>query len=251
MSIWALADLHLAFSDPSKSMTAFGEGWSDYTNRIKKNWESVVKPDDLILIPGDISWAIKFEAALIDLNWINQLPGTKVILKGNHDYWWPSNKKLSEGLPQSIHFIHNTTMVWNGVAIGGTRLWETDEFSFEPYTIYLENPNQTNKSAEEIEKQKLQDKKTFEKELARLRENLSKLDPNAKTRIAMLHYPPIGADLKDSRVSKILEEFKINIAVFGHLHSLKKGVPMFGEKNGVRYAFASSDYLSFEPLLLV
>ena len=251
MPIWALADLHLAFGAPEKNMEVFGSGWKDYGNKIKENWETTIQPDDLVLIPGDISWAMKLEDALIDLKWIDALPGTKVILKGNHDYWWPSNKKLRENLPPSIHFIHNTTYNWKGVAIGGTRLWDTEEFSFEPYIIFRENPFEKPKTREQIAEEKVQAQKIFERELERLSMNLSQLDPQASFRIAMTHYPPIGADLKDSRASKILEQYKINICVFGHLHNLKKETPLFGEKNQILYAFAAADYLGFEPLLLL
>lgn len=250
MSIWAIADLHLAFGAPEKTMEVFGSDWKDYANRIESHWNEVIKPDDLVLIPGDISWASKLEDALVDLKWIDKLPGTKVILKGNHDYWWPSNKKLQENLPPSIHFIHNTTFNWKGVTIGGTRLWETEEFYFDPYIIFQENPLEKSKTdAERLEEKEL-GKKIFKKELERLRTSLSQLDPDAHYRIAMTHYPPISADLQDSLAAQILEEFKINTCVFGHLHNLKKHVALFGEKNQILYAFVAADYLNFEPLLI-
>lgn len=251
MAVWTLADLHLSFSVPKKNMEAFGSSWEKYSQKIEANWKGSISPEDLILIPGDICWAAKFEEALIDLEWIDKLPGTKLILKGNHDYWWASSKKMKESLPPSIHFISNDAFHWKDIAIGGTRLWDTPEYNFDEIVIFQENPFAKKKSEEEFLEEKVLAKKIFEKELVRLRLSLSQLDPKARIRIAMTHYPPISNDLKDSRVSKILEEFKINICVFGHLHNVKKDRPLFGEKNGVLYVFASADYLDFDPLLIV
>jgi len=246
MAVWTLADLHLAFGAPEKSMEVFGPDWKDYGNRIQDNWRQVIGQEDLVLIPGDISWSMKFENALIDLNWIDALPGTKLIIKGNHDYWWPSNKKLQEGLPPSIHYVQNNAFLWNDIAIGGTRLWDTPEYSFEEITTFQENPLEKPKKIDPEQTEKI-----FLRELERLRLSLSQLDASAKIRIVMTHYPPISADLKPSRASQILEEFNINICTFGHLHNIKKDRPIFGEKNGILYAFASCDYLACKPLLLI
>lgn len=245
MSIWALSDLHLAFGAPNKSMEIFGPMWEDYVNKIEKNWKELVKEGDLMLIPGDISWAMKFDDALIDLNWIDALPGTKVILKGNHDYWWPSVSKLKSSLPPSIHFIQNDVYNWNGISIGGSRLWETDEYSFNEIIEFQENPK-----AREVTEDKELSEKIFLRELERLKLSLKQLDQNAKLRIALTHYPPIGLDLKDSRVSKILEEYNVDYCVFGHLHNVKTERKLFGEKSGVKYVFTSGDYLEFVPTLL-
>jgi len=245
MAVWAIGDLHLAFGAPDKSMEVFGSAWKDYASRLEKNWRAVIQKEDLILIPGDISWAQKFEDALVDLKWIDALPGTKVILKGNHDYWWPSNKKLATGLPPSIHFVNNNAFHWNDVTIGGSRLWDTEEYNFNAFIAFQENPLSTPKEVD-----KTQDKKIFDRELERLKLSLKQLDDKASLRIAMTHYPPISADLQDSKVSKILEAFQINICVFGHLHNVKKERPLFGEKNQILYLFTSADYLNFEPLLI-
>lgn len=245
MAIWAIGDLHLAFGAPDKSMEVFGPAWKDYANRLEKNWRAVIQKEDLILIPGDISWAQKFEDALVDLEWIDALPGTKVILKGNHDYWWPSNKKLATTLPPSIHFVNNNAFHWKDVTIGGSRLWDTEEYNFNAFITFQENPLSTPK---EIDKK--QNQKIFEKELERLKLSLKQLDDKASLRIAMTHYPPISADLQESKASKILEAFQINICVFGHLHNVKKERPLFGEKNQILYLFTAADYLNFEPLLI-
>jgi len=245
MAIWAIGDLHLAFGAPEKSMEVFGPAWKDYAHRIEKNWREVVQNDDLVLIPGDISWALKLEEALVDLKWIDALPGTKVLLKGNHDYWWPSNKKLSEALPPSIDFVNNNVFNWNDVTIGGSRLWDTEEYSFKDFIEFQKNP-----LAKPKEVDKAQEQKIFERELERLKLSLEKLDDKAQMRIAMTHYPPISADLQGSKASKILEEFRIDVCVFGHLHNVKKERALFGEKNHIHYLFTSADYLNFKPILI-
>lgn len=251
MTIWALSDPHLAFGVPEKTMEAFGPAWKHYAENIAARWKEKVADEDLVLIPGDISWAKTTEEALVDLKWIDALPGTKVILRGNHDYWWPSNAKLTQLLPPSILFIHNTALVWNGVAIGGSRLWDTSEYSFNTYIQFEPNPRARVKTAEELSRQKEEDEKIFSRELERLKLSLSQLNKDAKLRIALTHYPPIGPNLDPSLASGILEEFKIDICVFGHLHNVKKGTLPFGKARGVQYQFASCDYLDFSPIKIL
>ena len=245
MKIWAIADLHLPFGSPNKSMEVFGPTWENYTNLIQKHWEEKVSKDDLVLVAGDISWAMKWEEAIKDLEWIDNLPGKKVILKGNHDYWWPSNKKLHEILPPSIEFINNTALTIGDVTIGGVRLWDSEEYSFNDYINFQENPLAKEKRLD-IEKSK----RIFARDVERLRLSLDQLSKDASFRVAMTHYPPISADLNPSIVSNILEEYKIDVCVFGHLHNVKKERQLFGEKNGVQYLFTSADYLGFDPMLV-
>lgn len=248
MTIWALSDLHLAFGAPAKTMEVFGPAWHNYSERIKENWERVVKLGDLVLVPGDISWAMQLDDALKDLDWIDRLPGDKLIIRGNHDYWWPSAAKLRGILPPSIHFIQNTAFNWNGITFGGARLWDTNEYGFGDVTEYVENPRAKKLSEEEIAAKKEEAERIFVRELERLKLSLEQLDPEASVRIALTHYPPIGKDLLPSRASAILEDFKIDICVFGHLHNLKEKSLPFGTARGVKYVFASADYLGFTPI---
>ena len=248
MSVWALSDPHLSFSVPDKSMEAFGPLWHGYVEKIEKNWKVCVREEDLVLVPGDICWATKPEEAMIDLAWIDALPGTKVLLKGNHDYWWGSKKKILELLPPSIHIIQNDAYCWNGIAIGGSRLWDTEEYNFNKFIHFQENPRARIKTEEDREKEKKEAEKIFTRELERLRLSLSGLDPKAKRRIALTHYPPIGADMKPTRASTILEEFKIEACIFGHLHNIDKEHTLFGQARGVHYHLTSCDYLDFTPL---
>lgn len=245
MSIWALSDLHLAVSSPSKDMGFFGSVWEGYMEKIQARWKACIKPSDLVLIPGDICWAMTLEEAKLDLDWIDRLPGTKLILKGNHDYWWPSSAKMKTILPPSIHFIHNNAFHWENVTIGGSRLWDTREYHFAKQIQFQENPREKKQETSvEVEE------KIFLKELERLKLSLQCLDPKASLRIALTHYPPIGADLTPSRASAILEAFHVDICVFGHLHSVRKDSLPFGSARGVRYVFASADYLDFHPILI-
>ncbi|NBX70170.1 MAG: phosphoesterase, partial [Proteobacteria bacterium] len=223
----------------------FGDSWKDYVFHIENEWKKHIHEEDLVLVPGDLSWAKTLNAALIDLNWIDSLPGTKIIIKGNHDYWWESTSKMQKVIPSSIKFIQNDSYTWNDVTIGGSRLWDTEEYNFNKYIEYIENPRENKK---ENQKNKEEQEKIFVRELERLKLSLNTLDPAAKIRIALTHYPPIGADLGPSRASAILEAYEIDICVFGHLHSIKQGLSLFGEKNGIRYIFASCDYLKFIPL---
>ena len=247
MSVWALADLHLAFGNPRKSMEVFGPLWKDYPEKIEEGWRSLVKEGDLVLIPGDISWASKPEEALADLDWIDRLPGDKLIIRGNHDYWWPSSSKLRGLLPPSIHFIHNTSFDWNGIAFAGARLWDTHEYTFNEVIEFVENPRQKKKTTEELNLEKMEGEKIFVRELERLKLSLEKISCSAKKRVALTHYPPIGKDLKPSRASILLEDYGVDVCVFGHLHNVREGALPFGEARGVRYLFASADYLGFTP----
>lgn len=249
MAVWAIADLHLAFGVPNKSMDVFGEPWTNYTEKIKKNWLENIGPDDLVLIPGDISWAMKLEEARPDLEWIHQLPGTKVILRGNHDFWWTSIKQIEAILPPSIHLIQNNTCHWKDFSIAGARLWDTPEYRFNTFINYMENPR-AKKLADE-EDRSAEAEKIFQRELGRLELSLKEMAKKDTLRIAMTHYPPIGADLAPSQTSALLEKYKVKICAFGHLHNVRKGALPFGEKNGIRYCLTSADYLDFMPLKLM
>lgn len=245
MSIWAIADLHLAFGVPEKTMEVFGPEWANYGEKLKTNWLEIVKPDDLVLMAGDISWAMRTEEAKIDLAWIDALPGTKIMIKGNHDYWWSSLCKVKEILPPSLHVIQNNSFEWNGYSIGGARLWETQEYSFESYIHYRKSP------VSNLKEEKKDQEKIFKRELERLELSLKCLDQSAKRRLVMTHYPPINAELAPSLASAILERYRVDICVFGHLHNVKRGIDIFGVQRGIRYYLTSSDYLDFKPLLIV
>ena len=249
MQIFAISDPHLSLSTPDKNMQDFGDTWKDYQEKIKINWEKNITDNDLVLIPGDISWAIKLKDALIDLEWLHDLPGKKVIIRGNHDYWWPSASKLKEALPPSISFIQNSALSFGDVSIAGSRLWDTTEYNFNDYINFVYNPKERKDLQENIQKDLSE--RIFTRELERLKLSLEELDRSAKTKIVMTHYPPVSADLKDSKVSKLLEKYNVDICVFGHLHNLKKEKKMFGEKNNIKYILTSADYINFSPVKIL
>jgi hypothetical protein len=250
MRIWAIADLHLSFGVKDKSMDYFGPAWAGHAEKIAGYWRALIQPEDLVLIPGDISWALKLEEAVPDLQWIHELPGTKVLLKGNHDYWWGSLNKIAQVLPPSIHLIQNNAFHWNDVTIGGARLWDTPEYGFGQFVEYRDNPKAKKKEIDVAIQEDLSEKQ-FERELQRLETSLKLLKPEAKLRIALTHYPPIGSDMLPSRASKILEQYGIQICVFGHLHNIKSSVRLFGQANGIRYVLSSCDYVHFQPIPIV
>jgi len=250
-AVWVLADLHLAFGNPGKNMEVFGPAWKGYADKIEKNWKELVGENDLVLIPGDISWAMQLKDALTDLEWIDRLPGEKLLIRGNHDYWWPSSTKLKASLPPTIHFIHNDSFDWEDISFAGARLWDTPEFSFDSYIEFVENPYSKVRGQEELEAKLANDEKIFERELHRLEMSLERLKPDAKTKIALTHYPPIGPELHFSRASSLLEAYGIDICVFGHLHNVRENSLSFGTIRGVRYIFASADYLDFTPLKIL
>ncbi len=248
--IWVIGDLHLSFGVENKSMDIFGPQWEAHAQKIASNWKSIVQPTDLVLIPGDLSWALKLEEVVPDLQWVHELPGTKVMIKGNHDYWWGSLSKIAPILPPSIHLIQNNVFNWKDVTIGGARLWDTPEYSFGTFTEYRENPKAKKEDPEELVQEELS-QKIFDRELERLKMSLKGLNPEARLRLAMTHYPPIGADLEPSRAAQILEQHQIEVCVFGHLHNIKANQPLFGAARGVRYILASCDYIHFQPVAVI
>ncbi len=251
MNIWAIADLHLSFGVPNKEMGVFGPKWQDHSKKIEEKWREVVKEEDIVLIAGDISWALHLNDAAVDLRWIANLPGTKVISKGNHDLWWKSMSKLQTILPPRIHLIYNNSFTYQGVTIGGTRLWDHLDNDFGEHIEYRKAPDNVHVHVKtHTEEDKRHDEKIYKGELERLKMSLNTLDPSAHTRIAMIHYPPIGSKNRTTEVTKILEEYKINICIYGHLHNLKPDAPVNCTHNGIRYICTSCDFLNFAPILL-
>jgi predicted phosphohydrolase len=221
-------------------MKVFGPAWENYHQKIQDNWQRIVKDEDLVLIPGDISWAMHLHEALIDLEFIDKLKGQKILIRGNHDYWWPTLSKL-EKLPfKTIRYIHNNALSFHGVGICGTRLWDSHEYSFGQYVDFKENPHAKEKVPSDNER-------IFENELRRLEMSIAALPQDSKIKIAMVHYPPIGKDLKQSRCSKLFEENGITQVCFGHLHNLKQKLNPYGSARGVTYHFCAADEVDFTP----
>lgn len=246
-SIWAISDPHLSFGVPNKQMDIFSPKWKDHPDKIRLEWTKLVAPDDLVLIPGDISWAMHFTEVAPDLAWLDSLPGTKVMIRGNHDYWWTSYSRVVKELPPSLHAIHHTVYNWKNVSIGGTRLWDSPEFNFD--SLPSEEIEIVQKSQVAVHKPDTE--KIYQRELHRLEVSLKALDQKADYRIVMTHYPPIGLDLASSSASEMFEKYNINFVLFGHLHGMESDQKFFGERNGVQYRLTCCDYLNFKPLKIL
>lgn len=229
MSIFAIGDLHLSGS-VDKPMDKFGENWENHDREIKDNWLRDIKEEDTVLIPGDISWGMTLAEAEIDLEYINNMPGRKVLIRGNHDYWWKSVTKLNT-LYENMYFLQNDFIVVEDYAVCGSRGWIC--------------PNDTKFTDH--------DKKIYEREEKRLRLSIeSARKQNVKKVIVMMHYPPTNDKLEPSIFTNMFEEYKVEKVIYGHLHgtdSFELGLK--GYRNGVEYRLVSSDYIHFKPSLIV
>ncbi|MHC4941411.1 MAG: metallophosphoesterase [Planctomycetota bacterium] len=260
MKIYALSDLHLALGTPRKSMAVFGDHWKNHEEKLSRAWKEIVGEEDLVLIAGDISWAMKLDGALPDLQFIASLPGRKVLVRGNHDYWWSSPSKVRAALPEGIFILHNDALEIDGAALSGTRLWIDHDMG--PIRMASRDPmtDKEGKTAsvdpagglmlaeEDLE----QDEKIYQRELNRLQLSLSNIDQTAEVKIAMVHFPPLATDLKETRATRPLEEAGVHHCVFGHLHNLKpsSGHGFYGCRKGITYHLTSCDYLDFIPALI-
>ncbi len=223
MSIFAIGDLHLSLG-VSKPMDIF-EGWQDYHIRLKNNWQRVVKPDDTVVICGDISWALQLEEAAEDLAWIAKLPGKKILLRGNHDYWWASLKKMQTLWGEQFQFLQNGCIMVGETAICGTRGWIL--------------PSSDNFTAE--------DEKIYHREGIRLELSLqAAATQNTKRIIAALHYPPLFAPTEETLFTNLLEKYNVTNCVYGHIHGENHLAVFEEERSGVQYKLVSCDTQAFE-----
>lgn len=250
MRLFGIGDLHLSFGTPGKSMERFGEAWRDHPRRVAEFWDATVNPEDLVLLPGDISWAMNLNQAAADLEWIAERPGTKIMIRGNHDYWWSSISKVRAALPPTIYALQNDSLVFGEYVIAGTRLWDSSEYSFQSIIDY--KPVQADELTPSTTQMTAEDQVLFERELGRLELSLKSIPQGSFKRIVMTHYPPIGLALATSRASQLLERYNVSLCIFGHLHSIKQEIrqremqstgSLFGSKDGVRYELVSCDWL--------
>ena len=228
MSIFVIADLHLSFSENvKKPMDIFGSEWLNHAGNVKGHWERMVSDSDTVIIPGDISWALKFEDAACDLNWIRDLPGRKILIRGNHDLWWVSINKLNSMFGPEMNFVQNNFFEAEGRAVCGSRGWICP--GHEDYTA--------------------QDEKIYSRELLRLRSSLASAKSAGFSDITgVLHYPPTNDKSNRSGFTDLFEEFGVSHVFYGHLH----GADVFasglqGEVRGVKYKLTSLDYLKCKP----
>lgn len=229
MKIYAIGDLHLSHS-LSKPMDVFGVHWEGHVQQIKTNWQKHIKEEDVVLVLGDISWATRLEEAKVDLDWLSQLPGKKICIRGNHDYWWDRPKKLAEAYPQIV-FLQNNAFSIGEITLCGIRGWTCPNTSF--FTD--------------------EDARLFNRELTRLKLSLeAAVKQGAQEIWVMLHYPPTYGKERTSPLTQLLKAYPVTRVIYGHLHDTASWeIAIQGEYEGILYELAAADYLHFNPLLLL
>lgn len=242
MSIYALSDLHLYKSIKDKPMDIFGAEWDNHMEKLEDGCK-ILKNDDLLLVPGDISWAMYLADAYEDLEFINDLPGKKVISKGNHDYWWESHKKLKEYLDtnnfDTISFLHNNFYEYGNIAICGNKGY------FYNFNAFKENADASEKL--------MHDKLLYEREISRLELSLKMADESGiKRKLVQTHYPPSKSGCEpDEKVLELFEKYGVEICVYGHLHSVAQKKKFEGQFGNTYFHFVSCEYLNFTPKLII
>lgn len=227
MSLFAIADTHLSLGT-DKPMDIF-KGWSGYVDKLKENWERAVTDSDTVVIAGDISWGMSLEGALEDFKFIDSLPGQKIILKGNHDYWWTTMKKMDTFLSQhdikTIRFLHNNTLTVGNIAVCGSRGWFFD--------------------AEESA-----DNKVLLREAGRLRTSINLAKETGLEPVVFLHYPPITQNMVCEEIYNVLLETGIKRCYYGHLHGPSMTRSINSVRDGIEFALISCDFLAFAPKII-
>lgn len=226
VALYAIADTHLSFS-VEKPMDVFGGAWTDYVEKIRTQWTQTILPEDTVIIAGDLSWAMRMEEADEDFRFLDRLPGEKIIVKGNHDYWWSSLKKMHDRWP-NFKFLYNNFYVYNDYGICGTRGWACPGSSgYKP-----------------------EDEVIYQRELLRLENSLKQAKAAGLDKIiGVLHYAPTNEKFESNGFTGLFEKYGVEKVVYGHLHTefgFKAG--MTGVINGIDYALVSADYLAFTPL---
>ena len=225
MSVFAIGDTHLSFGS-DKPMNVF-RGWDNYVERLKTNWEKLINENDTAVIMGDISWAMNLENAVEDFRFIDSLPGKKIIMKGNHDYWWNTltkmNAFLSDNGFESISFLFNNAYLVDGIAVCGSRGWFFDSEEEEAEKIVL-------------------------REAGRLRTSIECAKKLGGEPIAFLHYPPLNKQQECEPIMQVLIDEGIKRCYYAHLHSASAYNSFNGEAHGIRFELLSADYLKFCPM---
>lgn len=251
MRVWALADLHLSFAG-TKPMDVFGEHWRDHAARVERAWRDEVAAGDIVCLPGDLSWALRLTEAAEELAWLGDLPGRKVLVKGNHDYWWASVGKVRKALPPGVFALQNDALALDGVALAGARGWVDPSLDFRALVPPEDGPVEAESAPQHGIRGAEDDAKIYRRELDRLEASLRAMEPGARFRVALLHFPPTSPALEETPVTRLLERHGVEAAVFGHLHG--PGADTFanpyGERNGVVYYLVSADFAGFRPALV-
>lgn len=226
MSLYVIGDLHLCFSSPSKTMSIFA-GWENYQERIKENWLETVREDDTVVIAGDISWGMTLQQSQLDFRFINELTGRKIILKGNHDYWWGTIRKTEEFLSaegfDTIKILHNNHYEYGGYGICGTRGW-------------VNMPDEA------------QDEKIMKREVQRLETSIKSAVDAGLEPLVFMHYPPIFATNFNYDILEILYRYNIKECYYGHVHGRSAHeLCIKNTYDGINFHLISGDYIQFKP----
>ena len=251
--VFALADPHLALATPGKEMDRFGPGWDNHAEHIRRHCLELVGDDDLLLLPGDLSWAMRLDAARADLDFLGALPGTKVIIRGNHDLWWQSASKVRAALPPRMHALAGDALALGDVHLCGTRLWDVPGLRFGDLIDWLPEAEGGAPRPDPTAEDRARSEKIHRREVGRLQRALAQLDAlggEPRLRVVLVHYPPCSVDLEPNELTRMFETARIDHVVFGHIHNLRRDLdrPPFGERNGVHYHFCATDWLRHRPL---
>ena len=231
MHIYAVADLHLSGFSP-KPMNIFGDHWTDHWSKIKESWHTKVTDDDLVLLPGDLSWGMRIEEAATDIDEICAMPGKKVIIKGNHDYWWSSLSKVQTLLSNNTYAIQNNSLSFGNYVIAGSRGWTCPGTNqYDPKT----------------------DEKLYVREAGRLELSLKHARKQAPDTalIVMMHYPPSDSKGTPTMYTDLFEKYGAAHVIYGHLHSGSIRGALSGNIRGVHYTLVSCDATNFEVVKII
>ena len=228
MALYAIGDLHLCLGAP-KPMDIFGGAWVGYMEKLKTGFSNI-RPEDTTVLLGDLSWALDLSGAKEDFSWINEIPGKKIILKGNHDYWWSTSAKFGKFWTdngfQDLYLLNNNCYFYENWAICGTRGWFFEE-----------------------QRSGQHDEKVFRRELIRLEASLKA--EVEKEKLVFLHYPPRYKGYECPEILELLEKYEVRRCFYGHLHGGSHKLAMEGLWNGVEFRLVSADYLGFQPYTVI
>lgn len=225
MALFTIADTHLSFGT-DKPMDSF-PGWNDYVSRIENNWNKLVSDNDTVVIAGDISWAMDFDQLYADFDFINKLNGNKILLKGNHDYWWNTATKMNKFIEDSnfdtIKILHNNSYLVDDISVCGSRGWM-------------------------FESEEAHDEKILNREVNRLKMSLD--DAKNENRVVFLHYPPVTTNGTCDEILQLLKEYGIKKCYYGHLHGVAAKFAIDDCVDGIDFKLISCDKTGFVPVLV-
>ena len=220
MALYAMGDTHLSLGT-DKPMDVFGGGWTGYVDKLREGFAQVA-PEDTVVVCGDISWGMSLEQARADFAFLDALPGRKILLKGNHDYWWNTAAKMhaffAENGFTTLHLLHNNCQLYGDLALCGTRGWFYEETG---------------------------DQKVFNRELIRLEASLKAAGEREK--LCFLHYPPLYQGYRCQEIIDLMERYGATRCYYGHLHGGSHRLAVSGRQGGVEYHLVAADYLGFQP----